>query len=145
MRALIEQCGLADRVWLLGLRDDMPAVYPTLDVLVSTSHSEAMPLAVMEAMACGVPVVATRVGGVPDLVAHGHTGWLVSPGNFEGIAQQVASLIEQPPLRAQMGRCARERAMHSFELRHNVARVGQLLTRLGTPGGVALGGPRRLP
>jgi glycosyltransferase involved in cell wall biosynthesis len=63
--------GLTDAVHFAGAQEDMPRVFNELDVVVTSSHSEAMPLAVMEAMASGLPVVACKVGGVPDLVAHG--------------------------------------------------------------------------
>lgn len=131
LRELIEQFGLTDRLHLLGMRQDMPAVYNELDLLVSSSHSEAMPLAVMEAMACGVPAVAARVGGVPDIVEHGQSGWLVAPGDFDDIANRCAWLLGEAALRRRMGAHARQRAVLRFELGASVERVGDLMWRLG--------------
>ncbi len=130
MRALAGRLGLAQRLHFLGLREDMPAVYNELDVAVSSSHSEAMPLAVAEAMACGLPVVATRVGGVPDMIEHGETGWLVGPGDFNDIAGRCAALLADPALRRRLGERARRRAVERLDLDEGLARVGRLMARL---------------
>jgi len=125
-----QRFGLADVILMAGLRTDMPAVYRELDVLVSTSHSEAMPLALMEAMASGVPVVGTRVGGVSELVEQGGTGWLVSPGNFEGVARQVAQIMQTPGERQRMGERARARSLSRMGLAQSVNATANLLSRL---------------
>lgn len=92
-----------------------------------------MPLALMEAMACGLPVVATRVGGVPELVEQGQTGWLVAPGDFQDIAARCAALLADAGLRHRMGERARQRAVERFDLDDGVARVGRLITQLARP------------
>jgi glycosyltransferase involved in cell wall biosynthesis len=135
LRALAHRLGLADTVLFAGVRDDMPAVYNALDVLVSSSHSEAMPLALMEAMASGVPVVASRVGGVPDIVAHGETGWLVASGDFEDIAARTGQLLDSDTMRSAMGARARQRAAALFPLDQAMQRVGALMERLALPRG----------
>lgn len=135
IEALVSQCGLAEHLRISGVLDDMAPAYQELDVMVSTSHSEAMPLAVMEAMASGLPVVGTWVGGVPELVEHGRTGWMVSPGNFEGTAQQVALLIEHPDQARQMGALARERAVACFDLDTHIGEVGEMLSGLASSPG----------
>ncbi|MBW8848071.1 MAG: glycosyltransferase [Burkholderiales bacterium] len=127
---LSEQLGLTQRLHFLGLREDMAALYNELDVVVSSSHSEAMPLALMEAMASGLPIVATRVGGVPELVEHGVTGWLVAPGDFNDIAGRCAVLASDPELRRRMGSHGRQRATERFDLGDGAARVGRLIRRL---------------
>ena len=131
--ALVERFGLQARVHLAGVRRDMPAVYRELDILVSSSYSEAMPLVLMEAMASGLPVIATRVGGVPDVVEQGQTGWLVSPGDFEGIAAMVAQVLSRPVDRERMGRDARTRALARFSLADSVGQTDRLLSRLAGP------------
>jgi glycosyltransferase involved in cell wall biosynthesis len=131
LQGLIAQYRLADRVRLVGLQHDMPAVYAALDLLVSTSHSEALPLTIMEAMACGLPVVATRVGGVSDLVEHGGTGWLCDAGDFQGIAASIATVLEQAALRERMARRARERCVARFDLARQIEATSALLARLG--------------
>ena len=133
MVRLAGELGLRERVHFLGLREDMPALYNELDIVVSSSHSEAMPLALMEAMASGLPVVATRVGGVPELVAQGRTGWLVAPGDFNDIAARCAALLADAGLRRAMGERGRQRAVERFDLGDGVARMGQLITQLARP------------
>jgi glycosyltransferase involved in cell wall biosynthesis len=130
---LVRRYGLEGQVHLAGLWQDMPALYGELDVLVSCSHTEAMPLALLEAMACGVPAVATRVGGVPDIVEHGHTGWLVGPSDFDDIGRCCALLLGDAALRRRMGERARERAVQRLDLGPSVERVGALLERLARP------------
>jgi glycosyltransferase involved in cell wall biosynthesis len=130
VQALIEKMGLNSCIHLLGLHEDMPSLYGELDVLVSTSYSEAMPLAIMEAMACGLPVVATRVGGVPDMVQHGRTGWLVAPGDFEDIARCLALLLSDEEARSGMGAAARRHALSQWQLEACVTRLGRLIERL---------------
>lgn len=133
MRQLIAQCGLAEHVLMAGPRSDMPALYNELDLLVSSSHSEAMPLAVMEAMASGLPVVATRVGGLPDMVEHGRTGWLVARNDFDDLAARCATLLADPGQRRQMGERARQRVLERMNLDDCVERVARLLARLAQP------------
>ena len=130
MRTLAEQYRLADRLHFAGVRDDMTEVYRAFDLAVSTSHSEAMPLAIMEALASGVPVVATRVGGVPDLIEHGGCGWLCEPGNFDSVAARIAALIEHPAERQRMARRARERVVLHFDVRQQVEATARLLSTL---------------
>lgn len=129
---MIERLGLSAHVHMIGTCDDMPSIYAQLDVLVSSSHSEAMPLALMEGMACGLPVVATRVGGVPELVVQGETGWLVEAGDFEGIAAHVVTVL-QPDRQARMGAAARRRAVERFSLPVWLGHMGDLLTQLASP------------
>ena len=130
MRALAQRLELAGRLHFVGQRDDMPTLYGELDVVVSSSHSEAMPLALMEAMASGLPVIATRVGGVPDLVEHGQTGWLVQPGAVNDIAAHCTALLADDTLRRRMGERARRRAAERFDLGEGVRRMGEVLGRL---------------
>lgn len=126
----IEQYAMAGYAHLAGLQHDMPVVFAELDLVVSTSHSEAMPLALMEAMACGLPIVATRVGGVPDMVQHGLTGALVSPGDFDGVGAQIAKLLAQPDTLRTMGERARARAVAHFSLARSVEQTAELLARI---------------
>lgn len=126
--------GLAGRLHFAGACTDMPAVYAELDLLLLTSHTEAMPLALMEAMACGLPVVATAVGGVVDMVAHGESGLLVDPDDAEAAAQAAAALLADAAQRRRMGAAGRARAVASFDLAPAVARVAALLERVARRG-----------
>ncbi|CAN5658830.1 glycosyltransferase family 4 protein [soil metagenome] len=128
--ASIARFELGDRVHLAGLREDMCSVYRQLDLLVSSSFSEGMPLVVLEAMASGLPVVATQVGGVVDVVEQGETGWLVAPGDFDGLAGTVARALAAPDELLRMGVRARERAVAHFDLSDHVSQTDRLLTQL---------------
>ncbi len=130
VRQQIAQLRLDEQIVLLGLQQDMPRLYSELDLVVSSSHSEAMPLNLMEAMASGLPVVATRVGGVPDIVEHGFGGWLVAPNDCEDIGARSAKLLGDAAMRRQFGECARRRAVERLDLDHSIERVGQLFARL---------------
>jgi glycosyltransferase involved in cell wall biosynthesis len=143
LQQFVQSIGLAERVHFVGVRHDMPAIYRELDVWVCTSHSEGLPLALMEAMASGLPVVATRVGGVPDLVEHGLSGWLMAPRDFDGVADAVAGLLASDEQRARMGRRARERAVQQLGLDECVARTGELLMRLAARPAMARAGNGR--
>src|SRR6185503_18295217 len=93
IEAAIARAGLGTRVTLLGLRRDLDRdFYPALDLLVLASHPvrETLPISLMEGMAMGLPVVATRVGSVADLVADGETGLLVPPGDAGRLAGAIA-------------------------------------------------------
>lgn len=124
--------GSPEGVKFAGVREDMPAVYRALDVLVSSSHSEAMPLCVMEAMASGVPVVATRVGGVPELIEQGQTGFGVGARDVDGLAGQVALLLRQPEERRRMGQRARERTLRHLSLNACIGHTAELLAQLAS-------------
>jgi glycosyltransferase involved in cell wall biosynthesis len=147
LEAQARRLGVADVLAFAGERDDMPAVYPALDILALTSWHEGTPLVLLEAMACGVPVVATRVGGVPELVSVGATGLLVPEGDDGPLADALLSLARDPGLRERLGVAARERALRRFPLAHTVAETAALLRAVaaeapGWPRGAA--GPRAL-
>lgn len=105
--ATIAAEGLQDKLILAGFRPDVPAVMQRLDVLAMTSHYEGMPNVVMEAMAAARPVVATRVGGVPDLIEQGVNGFIVSPNDPDQFAEAVAKLLSRPEQAKMMGAAGR--------------------------------------
>ncbi|MBA2301618.1 MAG: GT4 family glycosyltransferase PelF [Acidobacteria bacterium] len=104
---LVQQLGVADRVRFLGHREDVPDVLAEADVFVLPSRSEAFPNSVMEAMAAGVPVVASDVGGIPELVRDGATGRLVPPGNVDALANALLDLLGNPRQVEEFGRAGR--------------------------------------
>lgn len=130
LQRFVQQFNLGERVHMVGLQTDMPAVYAALDLLLSTSLTEAMPFALMEAMACGLPVVAPRVGGVPDLIQHGETGWLITPGADQDAAQRVAALCASSGERERMGRLARQRCVERFSMDASSQAMVALFQRL---------------
>lgn len=116
-REAVEQAAepLGDLVTLAGFRDDAMAVLDAVDVLVHPSHLEALPTTLIEAAAAGVPVVATAVGGVPEIVEHGVTGLLVSPPpTASAIADAVEALLTDVRLRERLGHAAAERFARHF-------------------------------
>jgi glycosyltransferase involved in cell wall biosynthesis len=130
IRSLIRKHHLGRAVDLLGHRSDVPDVLAAFDVAVSTSDWEGSPLAVMEYMAAGKPVVATRVGGVPDLVTHGAEGLLVERADVEGLARSIAELLRDPMRRAAMGALGRRRQQLEFDIDVMVRRLEMLYEEL---------------
>jgi glycosyltransferase involved in cell wall biosynthesis len=116
LRSLASRLGLNGHIILAGARDDARDLLGLLDVFVLPSLSEGMPWAVLEAMAVGLPVVATRVGGVPELVDDGRTGYLVEPRDAESISDSVCKLIDDPDAMRQLGSAGRKRAKTEFAL-----------------------------
>lgn len=113
----VAELGLGDRVHFEGHRDDVAAALREHDVFVLPSRSEAFPNSVIEAMATGLPVVASEVGGIPELVEHGRTGLLIPPGRPEELASVVIDLLRRPSFARALGRKARAEvvAQYSFE------------------------------
>jgi glycosyltransferase involved in cell wall biosynthesis len=111
---LARDTGVMDRFRFLGHRDDVPAVLAEADVFVLPSRSEASPNSIIEAMAAGLPVVATNVGGIPELVLEGRTGRLVPPGNPDALARALLDLLEHPELAAEFGRAGRRRIEETY-------------------------------
>lgn len=133
IEAAIARAGLGTRATLLGLRRDLDrALYPALDVQTLVSHPfrETLPISLMEGMACGLPVVATRVGSVADLVADGETGLLVAPGDVGGLAAALGALARDPGRRAALGRAGRARVVARFSLERMVEEYARLFERL---------------
>lgn len=118
--ALVEraaQRGVSHAVTFLGHVDDVPARLAEAALFTLPSESEAFPNAVLEAMACGLPVVASAVGGIREVVQHGHTGFLVRPRDPGALADRICSLLAEPALAATWGARGRElvEARYSFD------------------------------
>jgi glycosyltransferase involved in cell wall biosynthesis len=112
---------------LPGKVPDASQWYPLFDVaLMTSSSSEAFPLTLIEAMACGLPVVATDVAGIPDIVVHGETGFLASPTELDRLADYVVQLARDSELRRRMGAAGRQRALAEFDTAVMVRRYAQL-------------------
>jgi L-malate glycosyltransferase len=114
IQELIRLHQVETQVRLLGLRKDVARLLSAADLFLLTSISEGIPLTVIEAMAAGLPVVATQVGGMAEVVENGVTGLLAPSGNQERLAAQVLSLAEAPAIRQQMGQQGRNRAIALF-------------------------------
>ena len=130
LESLISERGLGDTVRLLGHRDDVGDVIAAMDFGVSSSAWEGSPIALMELMAAGKPIVATAVGGVPDLVVEGETGLLVPPGEPAALAEAFGGLVEDRALATRMGEAGRERQRRDFTFAETVRRVEDLYEEL---------------
>jgi len=113
-RDLTRYLNLQDAVRFLGQREDIPAILPAGDVMLMTSLSEAHSVSLLEGMACRLPIVATRVGGVPETVVDSETGLLVAPGDAEAIAEAVIRVLSDPNLRVRMGQAGFVRVQSTF-------------------------------
>jgi len=135
LEAQAEALGLSDRVffkgWLPSSR--MPAFYQRIDLLVLPSREEGMPNVVLEAMAAGLPVMATRVAGTEELVLAGGTGWLTRPGDPDALAVCLAQAAADAGQRERLGRAGRERVEASYTWRHAAEAYAALLERVVRP------------
>lgn len=110
IRSVISKNRLDERIRLIGFRNDIPSVMRSLDIFLMSSKTEGLGTILIEAMAAGVPVVATRAGGIPELVEDGVTGLLAAPGDSEGLANAVTRLLEDPDLRVRVKNNALKKA-----------------------------------
>jgi glycosyltransferase involved in cell wall biosynthesis len=122
----IRRHALAGRVTLMDPRPDIPDVLAASDIFVLPSRWEGLPLAIIEAMMAGLPVVATRVGGVPELVEDGVTGFLVPPGDPKALAAALERLASNAGLRRRMGAAGRAKALREFRLERMLSETARL-------------------
>jgi len=130
VRSVLESLDGRTRTLGTRAREDMPAVYAEADVFCLPSWWEAMPLSVLEAMASGLPVVATAVGDVPRLVQDGSTGFVVSPRHPVGLARALEVLLSQPQRARSMGAAGRARAREQFSSSVTAREISQLYLEL---------------
>jgi len=116
LRAQAAALGIGDRVHLLGFRDDVADILAAGDVFTMPSLSEGLPLALVEGMSFGLPVVVTRVGGVPEVVTDGVEGLIVPPSDAGALAAALGALLQDAARRQQMGAAARTRAIRDYAL-----------------------------
>ena len=120
--------GIADRVTFAGHVAEMREVYRQADVLLMTSRYEGTPLTVLEAMASGVPVVASRLDGIAEVIADGTDGCLVTPGARDEFVLRVAALLADGDLRERIARAAREKVVANFSAQAMTAQVEAIYT-----------------
>ncbi|MFI5005820.1 MAG: glycosyltransferase [Solirubrobacterales bacterium] len=121
-----QRLGLAGRVVFLGVRKDVPELLSGLDAVLFSSVREGFSLTMLEAMAAGVPVIATEVGGTPELITHGRTGLLVPPGQPEQLAQALVGLLLDPAGAAAIRAAARKSVEERFSLSSMVEAHAQI-------------------
>jgi glycosyltransferase involved in cell wall biosynthesis len=122
--------GVAGRVRFLGWRADLMRVLGTWDLFAFSSHVEGLPIAVLEAMAAGLPVIATNVGGIPELVEHERTGYLVPPMDVDALCESLRRVVANPELRSQLGKAGRLRAQRNFSVERMVFEIESIYDAL---------------
>jgi colanic acid/amylovoran biosynthesis glycosyltransferase len=135
LAARAADAGIPDRVVFEGRRsqDEVHRILSESDIAVTPSvptrsgRREGIPVALMEAMSVGLPVVASRLSGIPELVEDGATGLLVPPGDVDALVVAIRTLIDDPQLRVRLGHAGRERVVHEFDIHRNARRIADLL------------------
>ena len=130
LEALARSLGVADRLRFPGHWQEMPRLLRAADLFVLPSLNEGLGLALLEAMAAGLAAVASRVGGVPEVVRDGETGVLVPPGDARSLAGAILKLMADPALRGRMGEAGRARARQQFSIARAVRETEQLYEEL---------------
>ena len=129
LKEQVERLAIGANVHFLGMRQDVPRLLSVLDAFVLPSLSEGLSLALLEAMASGKPVVATLVGGNPELIDHGRTGFLVQPEDARDLASNLVKLLSDPGMMQQFGRQGEERVRQHFSMGQMVDRYRDLYAR----------------
>ncbi len=133
LREMIESAarerGWEENVVLAGFVDDVAAVMQAIDVLVLPSYWEGFGIVIIEAMACGRPVITTNLSSMPEIVEDGRTGYLIPPGEAQALAEHALTLLQDRALRERMGTAGRERAAQHFSHDMMIARLEALFTR----------------
>jgi glycosyltransferase involved in cell wall biosynthesis len=130
LKKLAEALGIGDKVHFLGYREDLPSIYATFDLFLLSSRREGICNSLLEAMAMGIPVVATDVGGTKELIVDGQTGYMVSEGDVEGMARSLLGLARNDVLRKKLGDAARKRIEEDFSFTLRLTRIETLYERL---------------
>jgi glycosyltransferase involved in cell wall biosynthesis len=133
VRRYLEEHRLSSLVTLAGwvTGDDKRAVLESAAVFVLPSYFEGQPMAVLEAMACGTPVVCTRVGGVPDVIIHEQDGLLVEAGDVPELARAILRLLNDPPLRDELASSAAVKVRREFSAEHSIAALRRIYAEFG--------------
>jgi glycosyltransferase involved in cell wall biosynthesis len=127
---MIEAEGLTGKVTWTGFRRDVPALMQAMDVVVLSTRSEGFGLTILEAMSLGRPVVATRVGGIPEIIADGENGLLHEVRDARGLAQQILRVLDDQNLAAALSRRGRESALSRFSKEQTLQAIRQMYSSL---------------
>ena len=130
LRQAARQHNVVDRVIFAGARRDVPQLLAASDLFVLPTLLDALPTVLIEAMAAGKPIVASRVGGVPEIVNDGRSGLLVPPAQPDKLARACIQLLQDRELAQQMGRAGREIAGQRFDIRRQAERLGEIYLEL---------------
>jgi glycosyltransferase involved in cell wall biosynthesis len=129
--------GIARSCFFVGYQEDVAGYYRLFDAFLLPSVTEGTPVSAIEALASGTPVVANRVGGVPDVVRDGLDGFLVEPGDVDAAAARLATLAGDPALRARLGETGRARVLERYSVTRLVDDVDRLYRSLLAAKGIA--------
>jgi len=124
------ELGLMRDTFFLGYQEEVAPFYAAFDAMILPSINEGTPVSAIEALAAGRPVVATRVGGVPDVIREGEDGFLVEPGDVDGLAERLARLAADPELRARLGAAGRARVIPRYSVERLVDDIDLLYRSL---------------
>jgi glycosyltransferase involved in cell wall biosynthesis len=136
IRNMVEGYGISGRVRFLGLRDDVMVLNALADLFVLSSHCEGLPISALEAISAGLPVVATNVGGLRDIVREGINGRLIAPGDVSSFADAIVSMAANRELARAMGHAGREFIRSSFSISETVKGHERLYSSLLNASGV---------
>ncbi len=135
LRAQIRRLGLEGRVHLPGYLDDMPGVYQDLDLMVLPSYTEGLPNVVLESLAMGVPVIATRVGGTPDIISDDVSGVLIEPNSPETLAVKIAEFLDSRERFHRMAAAGRANVIANFDFAARTRRIETIYEELASKAG----------
>jgi glycosyltransferase involved in cell wall biosynthesis len=130
LEQLARELGVERSVRFLGSRNDVPRLLSASDVFVLTSHNEANPVSILEAMSVGRPVVAANVGSIREVVSDGRNGFVIAPGNAEQMAERIVRLLEDPLACRSLGAAARQAVIAGWSLDAMVSRYERLLATI---------------
>jgi glycosyltransferase involved in cell wall biosynthesis len=126
VQAKVDELGLRERIRLPGFRPDGRRYIGLMDIFLMTSHFEGLPIAMLEAMTLHTPVVATAVGGIPEVLVNGEEGYLASAGDIDHLAQHVQKLLADPQLRQAMGQRGAAKIDAHYHIRKRVRAIEQV-------------------
>jgi glycosyltransferase involved in cell wall biosynthesis len=126
----VENLGLSDSIRFLGAREDVPSVIRALDCLVVNSRSEPFGLTVVEGMGSEIAVLATAVDGIPEIIRHGKSGWLVEVDDHRQLVEGLRALLQNPALRSKLGREGRAHAVARFSSQRYLGEINSLYRSL---------------
>ncbi|MBE9575075.1 MAG: glycosyltransferase family 4 protein, partial [Proteobacteria bacterium] len=129
VRSEVSRTGVSEKVTFLGWRDDIPEIMQVLDIFVLPSLNEGMGRVLVEAMAAGKPIVASNVGGIPDLVKDGQNGFLVKPGDSKSLSFAIKKLLDDKKMREEMGKKGRAMA-GNYSVKKMVKKIDALYASL---------------
>ena len=140
IEAMIADLALGDVVELTGARADVDQILKDSDIFALPSSTEGLPMTIIEAMACQMPIVATRVGGIPELVDDGKNGILAPVGDVDALSAALRAVISDTEQRSAMGKMGRDLALQKFDIAVNTCAHEQLYVELLARKGIAVPG-----